>query len=125
MQNPDFEKEFQEWLEALENVLISDGRELNNFGLKFFDATASTLSGLDIARVEVVRGSSGAVYGLNSTSGVVSITTKNPFDLYFFASSIDRTGIIDLTPFDIAVQIAVVARRTSITTTISNSSLKL
>ena len=27
MQNPEFEKEFQEWLEALENVIISDGRE--------------------------------------------------------------------------------------------------
>jgi len=61
-------------------LFLSDGRELNNFGLKFFDAAASTLSGLDIARVEVVRGSSGAVYGLNATSGVVSVTTKNPFD---------------------------------------------
>ena len=38
-------------------VLLSDGRELNTYGLNFFDASASTLSGLDIARVEVVRGS--------------------------------------------------------------------
>jgi hypothetical protein len=28
MQNSDFEKEFQEWLEALENVIISDGKDI-------------------------------------------------------------------------------------------------
>lgn len=61
-------------------VLLSDGRELNTYGLNFFDASASTLSGLDISKIEVVRGSSSAVYGIGASSGVVSFTTKNPFD---------------------------------------------
>ena len=78
---------------STQTLFLSDGRELNNFGLKFFDAAASTLSGLDIARVEVVRGSSGAVYGLNATSGVVSVTTKNPFDYPGTTVAISSGGI--------------------------------
>ena len=74
-------------------LIISDGRELNNYGLKFFDAPASTLSGLDIERIEVVRGSSGAVYGLNASSGVVSVKTKNPFDFPGTTVSITSGGI--------------------------------
>ena len=37
---------------STQTLFLSDGRELNNFGLKFFDAAASTLSGLDIAQSE-------------------------------------------------------------------------
>ena len=61
-------------------VILSDGRELNTYGLNHFDAASSTLSGLDIARIEVVRGSSSAVYGIGASSGVISFTTKNPFE---------------------------------------------
>ncbi|MGB0177160.1 MAG: TonB-dependent receptor domain-containing protein, partial [Owenweeksia sp.] len=50
--------------------------------------SASTLSGLDIARVEVVRGSSSAVYGLGASSGVISFTTKNPFDYQGLSASV-------------------------------------
>ena len=74
-------------------LIMSDGRQLNNFGLKFFDASSSTLSGLDIARIEVVRGSSSAVYGLNASSGVVSVKTKNPFDYPGTSISISSGGI--------------------------------
>ena len=74
-------------------VLLSDGRELNTYGLNFFDASASTLSGLDIARVEVVRGSSSAVYGLGASSGVISFTTKNPFDYAGTTIQVSSGGI--------------------------------
>ena len=61
-------------------VILSDGRELNTYGLNHFDAASSTLSGLDIAKIEVVRGSSSAVYGIGASSGVISFITKNPFE---------------------------------------------
>ena len=32
---------------STQTILLSDGRELNTYGLNFFDASASTLSGLD------------------------------------------------------------------------------
>ena len=65
---------------STQTILLSDGRELNTYGLNFFDASASTLSGLDIAKIEVVRGSSSAVYGIGASSGVISFTTKDPFE---------------------------------------------
>ncbi len=47
MQNPDFDKEFQEWLEALDNVLISDGKEYTQELLKSL-YTEARLKGIEV-----------------------------------------------------------------------------
>lgn len=46
---------------------------------KRVNTAAIPLSPIDIARVEVVRGPAGALYGPNVTSGVVHYITKDPF----------------------------------------------
>jgi Pyruvate dehydrogenase complex, dehydrogenase (E1) component len=50
MQNPEFEKEFQEWLEALENVLISDGKEYTEELLRAL-YTEARLKGIEIPKL--------------------------------------------------------------------------
>ena len=50
MQNPEFEKEFQEWLEALENVLISDGKEYTEELLRSL-YTEARLKGIEISEL--------------------------------------------------------------------------
>ena len=50
MQNPDFEKEFQEWLEAFENVLISDGKEYTEELLKAL-YTEARLKGIEVSEL--------------------------------------------------------------------------
>ena len=51
MQNPDFEKEFQEWLEALENLLISDGKEYTEELLRAL-YTEARLKGIQIPELD-------------------------------------------------------------------------
>ena len=50
MQNSDFEKEFQEWLEALENVFISDGTEYTEELLKAL-YTEARLKGIEVSEL--------------------------------------------------------------------------
>jgi outer membrane receptor protein involved in Fe transport len=42
----------------------------------------------DIERIEVIRGSGGAIYGANSATGVVNIFTKNPEDYKHLTASV-------------------------------------
>ena len=61
-------------------LIYKDGIQLSGHGLNNFNSENSSLSGLDLARIEVVRGSVGSIYGLGAGSGVVQFISKNPFD---------------------------------------------
>jgi len=57
-----------------------DHRQISTIGLQVFDAANSNLSGLDLERIEVVRGGSiSSAYGAYTNAGVVHFMTKDPF----------------------------------------------
>ena len=61
-------------------VVMMDHRQISTIGLQVFDAANSNLSGLDLERIEVVRGGSiSSAYGAYTNSGVVHFMTKDPF----------------------------------------------
>tara|TARA_Y100001935_G_scaffold244772_1_gene237580 strand:- start:1977 stop:4496 length:2520 start_codon:yes stop_codon:yes gene_type:complete len=61
-------------------VVMMDHRQISTIGLQVFDAANSNLSGLDLERIEVVRGGSiSSSYGAYTNSGVVHFMTKDPF----------------------------------------------
>ncbi|SIS43301.1 TonB-dependent Receptor Plug Domain [Zobellia uliginosa] len=60
-------------------LILKDYMPLTTPVDKSTESRNSSLSSLDIARVEVVRGPVGALYGPNVTSGVVHFITKDPF----------------------------------------------
>ena len=51
-------------------LIYKDGIQLSGHGLNNFNSENSSLSGLDLARIEVVRGSVGSIYGLGAGSGL-------------------------------------------------------
>ena len=61
-------------------VVMMDHRQISTIGLQVFDAANSNLSGLDLERIEVVRGGSiSSAYGAYTNSGVIHFMTKDPF----------------------------------------------
>ena len=60
-------------------VVLLDGRQISTIGLQVFDAANTNLSGLDLERIEIVRGSGSSVYGAYTNSGVVHFMSKDPF----------------------------------------------
>lgn len=56
---------------------IKDYRSLVAPGMNVFDAHASGVMGIDLKRIEVVRGPGSALYGPGVTSGVVHFITKS------------------------------------------------
>lgn len=60
-------------------LVLKDYQPLTTIGNKRVNSAAIPLTPIDIARIEVVRGPSGALYGPNVTSGVVHYITKDPF----------------------------------------------
>jgi outer membrane receptor protein involved in Fe transport len=48
-------------------------------GVPYFDRSSFDFSLSDIDRVEVLRGSQGAIYGRNTMGGVINVFTKSPF----------------------------------------------
>ena len=61
-------------------VVMLDHRQISTIGLQVFDAANSNLSGLDLEKIEVVRGGSiSSAYGAYTNSGVVHFMTKDPF----------------------------------------------
>ncbi len=65
---------------ATSTFVLMDYRNLNGAGLNTFDAGATTLTPIDIERVEAIRGPASALYGPGVTAGVVHFLTKDPFD---------------------------------------------
>ncbi len=65
---------------ATSTFVLMDYRSLIGAGLNTFDAGATSLTTIDIERVEVIRGPASALYGPGVTAGVVHFLTKDPFD---------------------------------------------
>ena len=61
------------------SVVLLDGRQISTIGLQVFDAANTNLSGLDLEKIEVVRGSGSSAYGAYTNSGVVHFMSKDPF----------------------------------------------
>ncbi|WP_159931101.1 TonB-dependent receptor [Oceanicoccus sp. KOV_DT_Chl] len=62
---------------AANNVLILvDGRKLNNASLASPDLSSVSLN--NVERIEIIEGSAGALYGDQSTGGVINIISKRP-----------------------------------------------
>mgnify|MGYP001180273337 FL=1 len=61
------------------SVVLLDGRQISTIGLQVFDAANTNLSGLDLEKIEVVRGSGSSTYGAYTNSGVVHFMSKDPF----------------------------------------------
>lgn len=59
---------------------IMDYRSLVGPGIGTFQSDNSGISGIDLQRMEVVRGPGSALYGPGVTQGVVHFITKNPID---------------------------------------------
>ena len=60
-------------------VVLLDGRQISTIGLQVFDAANTNLSGLDLEKIEVVRGTGSSAYGAYTNSGVVHFMSKDPF----------------------------------------------
>ena len=65
-------------------LVMVDGRSLYTpvFGGTFWDTQSLNMS--DIARIEVIRGPGGAIWGANAVNGVINIITKNSADTQGF-----------------------------------------
>ena len=59
---------------------IQDYRSLSGPGLGTFNTLNSPISGIDLERIEVVRGPGSALYGPGVTAGVIHFLTKSPID---------------------------------------------
>ena len=62
------------------SLQLIDGVDNQSPGLNFSLGNFLGASDLDIRRVDIVAGASSAFYGPNAFNGVISMSTKNPFD---------------------------------------------
>lgn len=70
------------------SLQIIDGVDNQSPGLNFSLGNFLGASELDIQRVELVQGASGAYFGPNAFNGVISMTTKSPFDYQGVTASV-------------------------------------
>jgi iron complex outermembrane receptor protein len=62
------------------SLQVIDGVDNQSPGLNFSLGNFLGASELDVQKVELVQGASGAYFGPNAFNGVIAMTTKNPFD---------------------------------------------
>jgi len=60
-------------------LVMRDYAPLTDVANKRVNTAMASVNAIDLARVEVVRGPAGAIYGPNVTSGVVHFISKDPF----------------------------------------------
>ncbi len=60
-------------------LVLRDYAPLTDIGNKRVNSAMASVNSIDLARIEVVRGPAGALYGPNVTSGVVHFISKDPF----------------------------------------------
>lgn len=70
------------------SLQIIDGVDNASPGLNFSLGNFLGASELDIQKVDLVQGASGAYYGPNAFNGVISMITKNPFDYQGITASV-------------------------------------
>jgi iron complex outermembrane recepter protein len=63
---------------GLTNDGIEQGVGLYIDGVYYARPASATLDFIDVARVEVLRGPQGTLYGKNTTAGAINVTTKEP-----------------------------------------------
>ncbi len=67
-------------LENYRVVQLIDGMDNMIPSVNSFSGNLAGVNGLDVQSIEVLPGASSALYGANAINGLISITTKNPFD---------------------------------------------
>jgi iron complex outermembrane recepter protein len=80
------------------SLQLIDGVDNQAPGLNFSLGNFLGSSELDVQKVDIIVGASSAFYGPNAFNGVISMTTKNPFD-YTGLSAMVKTGergLVDL-----------------------------
>lgn len=70
------------------SLQIIDGVDNASPGLNFSLGNFLGASELDIQKVDLVQGASGAFFGPNAFNGVISMTTKSPFDYQGITASV-------------------------------------
>jgi iron complex outermembrane receptor protein len=70
------------------SLQIIDGVDNASPGLNFSLGNFLGASELDIQKVDLVQGASGAYFGPNAFNGVISMVTKNPFDYQGITASV-------------------------------------
>ncbi|HOY49428.1 MAG TPA: TonB-dependent receptor [Flavobacteriales bacterium] len=85
------------------SLQIIDGVDNQSPGLNFSLGNFLGSSELDVQKVDIIVGASSAFYGPNAFNGVISMTTKNPFD-YTGLSVQTKVGERDL--FETAIRYA-------------------
>ena len=73
------------------SLQIIDGVDNQAPGLNFSLGNFLGASELDILNVDIIAGASSAFYGPNAFNGVISMTTKNPFEFQGLSASV-KTG---------------------------------
>ncbi|HRU68452.1 MAG TPA: TonB-dependent receptor [Bacteroidia bacterium] len=61
-------------------VQYVDGMDNQSSGLNFSPGNMFGVSDIDLASIELISGPASAMYGPNALQGVLSMTTKNPYD---------------------------------------------
>lgn len=61
-------------------LLMLDGRVVHNYSIGTMTMENLPVSIIDVDRIEVVRGASSALYGVNAVTGVINIITRRPSD---------------------------------------------
>ncbi|MDP5172465.1 MAG: TonB-dependent receptor [Bacteroidia bacterium] len=77
-------------------VQFVDGMDISGPGVNYAVGTALRGTELDIAGIEVVPGAGSALYGANAFNGILSTTSRNPFD-YPGMSAYVRQGVMQQT----------------------------
>lgn len=87
-------------------LLMVDGRDVTNYvqGAVFFETLPVSIE--DVARIEVVRGATSALYGQNAVQGVINIITDKPNSSSRLVQGSIQTGN-NTTIADVAVRSAV------------------
>ena len=70
------------------SLQVIDGVDNMSPGLNFSLGNFLGASELDVAKVDLVQGASGAYYGPNAFNGVIAINTKSPFDYQGITASV-------------------------------------
>lgn len=73
---------------SLRTKQFIDGTDNESPGLNFPVGNLVGANDLDLESVEIISGAASALYGANAMQGVISMTSKNPYDFQGFAAQV-------------------------------------